>query len=345
LSPTRELATQITDVINKYGKELRVKAVCIFGGMPYREQLRKLSQPSDIIIATPGRLIDYMRRGSLDLSRIKMLILDEADRMLDMGFIEDVSYIAAATSKERQTLLFTATMNKKLIELASNILQSPQHIEVAHKTVTLDNITQRIHVADDIEHKSRLLQHLLTEENIYKAIIFLSTKRHADKLAKQLREEGHLVDALHGDISQRNRNKIITHFRTGKITLLVATDVAARGIDIQDISHVINYDLPKFAEDYVHRIGRTGRAGKSGIAVSFVLSSEGNLLKRIERFTAQPLPRDTIEGLEPRQTLSVDRPAKTRRPKKYGASNKHNLPRSKPRSKSRFNSNKSFNKS
>jgi superfamily II DNA/RNA helicase len=300
LSPTRELANQITDVIYKYGKDIKVNAVSVLGGMPYREQQRKLSRPCDIIVATPGRLIDYIERGDLDLSCISMLILDEADRMLDMGFIEDVEFIASKIPKKRQTLLFTATMDRRLVSLSQNILKSPQIVEVKNENVTLDNISQRIHLANDNEHKFKLLQHLLSAENIFKAIIFSATKRNADKLVRDLSQTGKRVSALHGDLNQRKRNKVIADFREGKIQFLVATDVAARGIDINDISHVINYDLPKFAEDYVHRIGRTGRAGRDGIAISFVLSTDHVTLKKIERFTVQTIPHSTIKGLEPR---------------------------------------------
>jgi len=300
LTPTRELATQIDNVTIQYGSDLKIKTISILGGMPYREQQRKLSRPGDIIVATPGRLIDYIERGDLDLSSISMLILDEADRMLDMGFIEDVEFIASKIPKKRQTLLFTATMDKRLISLSQNILRSPQMIEVKNANVTLDNISQRIHLANDNEHKFKLLKHLLSEENIFKAIIFSATKRNADKLTRDLIQDGYRVAALHGDLNQRKRNKVIADFRTGRFQFLIATDVAARGIDIDDVSHVINYDLPKFAEDYVHRIGRTGRAGRDGIAISFVLSSDHPTLKKIERFTVQTIPHTTIKGLEPK---------------------------------------------
>jgi len=305
LSPTRELANQITQVISDYGKEINVKPVSILGGMPYREQQRKLSRPHDIIIATPGRLIDYIKKGDLTLSAVSMLILDEADRMLDMGFIEDVEFIASKISKKRQTLLFTATMDKRLISLSQNLLRSPQMVEVKNENVTLDNISQRIHLANDNEHKFKLLHHLLSAENIFKAVIFSGTKHNADRLTRDLSKFNLRTGALHGDMNQKKRNRTIADFREGKIQFLVATDVAARGIDINDITHVINYDLPKFAEDYVHRIGRTGRAGREGIAISFVLSSDHNTLQKIERFTRQTIPHSTIKGLEPKpQTKS-----------------------------------------
>jgi len=310
LTPTRELATQVNDAAVKYGSNLRINIVSILGGMPYHAQIRQLSRPVDIIVATPGRLIDYLDRGKIDLSQIEMLILDEADRMLDMGFIDAVRHIAKATPIQRQTLLFTATMDARLAKLAQSILNSPERIEVAGKTMTLENIEQRIYVADDEKHKNNLLQHLVGAENIDKAIIFSATKRNADKLARQLYDMGHAAAALHGDMNQHKRNKTITQLRHGSIQLLVATDVAARGIDISEISHVFNYDLPKFAEDYVHRIGRTGRAGKSGIAISLVSFDTLNDLKRIERFTGQNIKQTTVEGLEPTRSVAKPRFAK-----------------------------------
>lgn len=303
LTPTRELATQVNDAAKKYGSFMRINVVNILGGMPYHVQIRQLSRPVDIIVATPGRLIDYLDRGKLDLSEIQMLILDEADRMLDMGFIDAVRYIAKETPANRQTLLFTATLDKRLAQLAQSILNEPERIEVASKGITLDNIEQRVYLADDEKHKNGLLQHLLEEENIDKAIIFSATKRNADKLARQLYDMGLSAAALHGDMPQHKRNKTITGLRHGKIQLLVATDVAARGIDISEVSHVINYDLPKFAEDYVHRIGRTGRAGKSGIAISLVSFDTINDLKRIERFTNQNIKQTTVAGLEPTKSF------------------------------------------
>lgn len=311
LTPTRELANQITDVVQKYGRSLGVKAVNILGGMPYREQLRKLSRPLDIIIATPGRLMDYMRRGDIKLSHIEMLVLDEADRMLDMGFIDDVAFIAAATPKQRQTLLFTATMDNNLHKLSKNILKSPVIIEIGMRSLMKDKIIQRVHMADDLGHKIRILEHLLENEGIYKGIIFSGTKRNADKLAAELNEDGYTSCALHGDMNQQKRNKTISRFREGKIQFLIATDVAARGIDISDVTHVINFDLPRLPEDYVHRIGRTGRAGKNGMAISLVLFSDYQLLQRIERFTEQAIEQAIIPGLEPQQQHR-EKPKKTR---------------------------------
>ena len=303
LTPTRELANQVTDAVRTYGKFMRVRCGAILGGMPYREQMALLSQPVDIIVATPGRLIDHLDRRSINLSRLELLILDEADRMLDMGFSEDVDRIAAAAPVERQTLLFTATMDDAMAKLAKRLLKDPVRIAVEATKVQELQIEQRLHVTDDMRHKNRLLQHLINDASVTKAIIFSATKRDADMLAAELYAQGHAAAALHGDMSQGARNKTIVNMRRGKVRLLVATDVAARGLDVTGISHVINFDLPKFAEDYVHRIGRTGRAGASGIAISFCSGNEVAYLDRIERFTGKTLPQHVIEGFEPTRPL------------------------------------------
>jgi len=303
LTPTRELANQVSDAVRSYGKFTRVRSGAILGGMAYREQLRLLSQPVDLIVATPGRLVDHLENGRLNLGRVEMLIIDEADRMLDMGFSEDMDKIAAATPCGRQTLMFTATMDKAMARLAGSMLREPQRIEIAGKKITHETIEQRLHVADDMQHKNRLLKHLVSDGSLSRAIIFSATKRDADILANELVQQGHSAAALHGDMSQGARNRTIVNLRRGKVKLLVATDVAARGLDVNGISHVINFDLPRFAEDYVHRIGRTGRAGASGTAISFVSLNELSYLQRIERYIGQKLPRQVIEGLEPKREL------------------------------------------
>ncbi len=303
LTPTRELANQVSDAVRTYGKFTRVRSGAILGGMAYRDQLRLLSQPVDLIVATPGRLVDHLENGRLNLGRVEMLIVDEADRMLDMGFSEDMEKIASATPEGRQTLMFTATMDKAMARLAGSMLRDPQRVEIAGRKVTHDTIEQRLHVADDMKHKSRLLQHLIADKELSRAIIFSATKRDADILAQELLQQGHSAAALHGDMSQGARNRTIVNLRRGKVKLLVATDVAARGLDVSGISHVINFDLPRFAEDYVHRIGRTGRAGATGTAISFVSLNELSYLQRIERYIGQKLPRQVIEGLEPKREL------------------------------------------
>jgi superfamily II DNA/RNA helicase len=303
LTPTRELANQITEAVRTYGKFIRLRHGAILGGMPYFEQQRLLSQPVDIIIATPGRLIDHLERGRIDFARVELLVLDEADRMLDMGFSEAVETITKATPEGRQTLLFTATWDNTMARLAQRLMKDPVRIAVAGKKATLEAIEQRLHAADDMQHKTRMLNHLIADSGMTRAIIFSSTKRNADQLARELHAQGHAAEALHGDMTQGARNRTITNMRRGKVRLLVATDVAARGLDVPGITHVINYDLPKNAEDYVHRIGRTGRAGATGIAISFVSFRELDQLTRIERYIGQSLPQQVIAGLEPARPL------------------------------------------
>ena len=322
LTPTRELAQQVCEAATQYGKHMRFKIISVVGGMPYPVQNRLLSGQVDIMVATPGRLIDHLERGRIDFSRIEMLILDEADRMLDMGFVDDVERIAAATPKTRQTLLFSATLDGVVGNLASRLLKSPKTITVSGGKDKHVNIEQRMIFADDVAHKNKLLNHLLTDTEVNQAIVFTATKRDADGLADQLSAQGHSVAALHGDMSQRDRNRTLLNMRNGNVRILVATDVAARGLDVRGISHVINFDLPKVAEDYVHRIGRTGRGGESGIAISFASNRDAQLLKRIERYTDQTIKMHTIEGLEAKYKLrtgpSSDRPRGNGAPRRSG---------------------------
>ncbi len=303
LTPTRELAGQVLDATRTFGRYLRFTSATLLGGMSYQGQFQALAKPLDLVVATPGRLIDHLDRGSIDLSRVEILVLDEADRMLDMGFKEDVAKISAATPADRQTLLFTATMDGTMTELAKGLLKDPVRIAVAREKVAADNIEHRLHVADNLQHKQRLLQHLVADSRVSQAIIFSATRRDADSLARELSAQGHRTAALHGDMNQGARHRTIRDLRRGRIRLLVATDVAARGLDVAGISHVINFDLPKFAEDYVHRIGRTGRAGASGIAISFVSGSDLGALQKIQRYIGRDLPRQVIPGLEPSRSL------------------------------------------
>ncbi len=306
LVPTRELAAQVNESARKYGKHIRARTVSIVGGMPYPLQNKLLSQPLDILVATPGRFIDHLDRGRIDLSRLQMLILDEADRMLDMGFMPDVERICSALPKERQTLLFSATLDGNIGRIARDILKNPKTIQVAQQKEKHANIEQRLHYVDDMTHKNKLLEHLLIAPDMNQAIIFTSTKRHADLLAEDLYAAGHKTAALHGDMTQGARNRTLTKLRHGDVKVLVATDVAARGIDVQGISHVINYDLPKFAEDYVHRIGRTGRAGNTGIAISFASNMDRHILRKIEQFTGNKMEPAVIEGFEPKRAIKMD---------------------------------------
>lgn len=304
LAPTRELAKQVTDAARKYAKFMKLNIVDVVGGMPYREQLRLLSRPVDVVVATPGRLIDHVSRRRLDLESVEVLILDEADRMLDMGFHDDVETIAKCCPPTRQTMLFTATLDRRMAQLAGALLRDPERVAV-ESAATAINVEQRLHHADDLDHKRKLLQHLAAQPEVGKAIIFAATKRDADSLAEELSAAGHAAAALHGDMDQGKRNRTLQRLRTGQVRLLVATDVAARGIDVRDISHVINFDLPRSAEDYVHRIGRTGRAGASGIAISFAGRADRETLFRIERYTNVTLAVHVIPGLEPQRPFTA----------------------------------------
>ncbi len=316
LTPTRELAQQVTTAAQKYGSQLKgLRTISVLGGMPFPAQNRLLERPYDILVATPGRLLDHMQRGRIVFERLELMILDEADRMLDMGFIEDVEMIASKTPPERQTLLFSATFEPRIARLAENLLKEPKRIEITSQTVRNENIEQKVYFADDLDHKKKLLMHLLADTEIQQAIVFAGTRADSEALADELGEFGHSVDALHGDMKQAARNRTLNGLRNGRTRVLVATDVAARGIDVPGITHVINYDLPKNAEDYVHRIGRTGRAGRSGIAASLVGPRDRGVLRRIEQFTDHRIDVTVIEGLEPQRRVDQDRP---RRAKGFG---------------------------
>ncbi|MFN4174252.1 MAG: DEAD/DEAH box helicase [Parachlamydiaceae bacterium] len=302
LVPTRELATQVSKVATKYSKYLsKTKVVTIFGGSPYPIQNRQLSRPYEILIATPGRLMDHMERGRIDFSRLDTLILDEADRMLDMGFIHDVEAIASKTPSDRQTLLFSATLSPAIKKLSSKLLKNPVEICIEPEFNSKENIDQKLMPVDNLDHKYRLLDHLISDPELSQAIIFTSTKRQADLLADKLSDAGQKSAVLHGDMKQSARNRTIALLRSEKIKLLVATDVAARGIDVSTLSHVINFDMPQCVEDYVHRIGRTGRAGASGTALSFATENDTQMVKRIEKYTSKKLTLCVIPGFEPRK--------------------------------------------
>ena len=301
LTPTRELALQVTTAVEKYSKFMpRVRTGTVLGGMPYPKQRKLLESPLDILVATPGRLIDFIDQGKVDFSRLELLVLDEADRMLDMGFIKPVERIAGATPAGRQTMLFSATLDGGIAPLAKRLLRQPRLIECEATKASYDNIEQRLHYVDDGSHKHRLLDHLLRDVDLTQAIVFTATKRGADRLSESLQDKGHASAALHGNMNQSQRNRTLARMRSGNVRVLVATDVAARGIDVSGITHVINYDLPKVAEDYVHRIGRTGRAGATGIAISFAAPDEGQQLKQIERYTGHQIERHIVAGMEPR---------------------------------------------
>ena len=315
LTPTRELALQVTGAVEKYSKFMsRVRTGTVLGGMPYPKQRKLLEMPLDILVATPGRLIDFIDQGKVDFSRLELLVLDEADRMLDMGFIEPVQKIAAATPAGRQVLLFSATLDGNIARLGRTLLRNPKLIEVATPRTRHENIEQRLHHVDDGSHKRKLLDHLLADVSINQAIVFTATKRGADKLAGDLHGSGHSAAALHGDMNQSQRNRTLSRMRSGNVRVLVATDVAARGIDVQTITHVFNYDLPKIAEDYVHRIGRTGRAGANGIAISFAAPDDRLQLRQIERFTGSQIEAHVVPGLEPKAKARGDFSNSSRKP-------------------------------
>ncbi|MCG6874728.1 MAG: DEAD/DEAH box helicase [Betaproteobacteria bacterium] len=313
LAPTRELALQVQKAVHGYGVGQRLRTACLVGGMPYGLQLKQLSRPVDIVIATPGRLKDHLDRGRLDLARLEVLVLDEADRMLDMGFVEDIDAIVACTPAERQTLLFSATLDGVVGRLAQRVTRAAQRIDIAASTARVPRIDERALFADDLPHKTRLLDALLRDTDIGQVLVFTATKRSAEELSGALCEQGFSAGALHGDMRQRERNFTLQRLRDGRMRVLVATDVAARGIDVPGISHVINFDAPRQAEDYVHRIGRTGRAGRTGIAVTLLAHREKHLMRSIERYTGNALRVAVIPGLEP-----TARPEWTPRPRPGG---------------------------
>lgn len=298
LTPTRELAKQVSDNIYKLTKYMRMRSTTIVGGMPYPPQIKALRQSLDFLVATPGRLIDHMNSGRVDFSRIQMLILDEADRMLDMGFIDEVTRIAKETPENRQTLLFSATLEGQVDKVARVLLKEPQKIQVAGVKIKHDSITQHMLQADDFRHKRKLLNHVLSDEAVEQAIIFTATKKGADNLAEKLKDDGFACAALHGDMRQNMRRRVIEQMQRRRLKVLVATDVAARGLDIRTISHVVNFDMPMQAEDYVHRIGRTGRGGSTGMAYSLIGPQDWQLFYRIQKFIDTRFDLTAIPGLE-----------------------------------------------
>jgi superfamily II DNA/RNA helicase len=303
LTPTRELAQQVTDATNALGKNLTdLRTATVVGGMPYGLQLKQLSRRVDVLVATPGRLIDHLNSGRVKLSTVHTLVLDEADRMLDMGFIEDIETIISRLPTDRQTLLFSATLDGNIARLAEKMMNDPQRIVLTSQKEKHDNITQSLLYADDLAHKLQLLDHVLRDTQLDQAIVFTSTKRGADELADHLSEQGFSAAALHGDMNQRQRTRTLTQLQRRQLRVLVATDVAARGIDVQGISHAVNFDLPMQAEDYVHRIGRTGRAGRSGLAFTLATHAERHKIRRIESYIGRPIDAQTIAGLEPKRS-------------------------------------------
>ena len=304
LTPTRELAAQVNNSFRTYGIALPFKTIEIFGGVSMRPQKSKLKKGVDIVVATPGRLLDHLSQNTIDLSGVEVFVLDEADRMLDMGFKRDIEKVIKQLPERRQNLLFSATFPKEIQKLASRLLNSPKKIQVASENSTAEKVKQTVYPVDQ-SRKRELLIHSIKENNWFQVLVFIKTKRAADKLTRQLNKKGILSDTIHGNKTQAARSKALEGFKKGKVQVLVATDVAARGIDIDLLPVVINFNLPMVAEDYIHRIGRTARAGKEGEAISLVCAEEFNLLSDIERLLKFRIPREDIEGFETTQHLNT----------------------------------------
>ncbi len=298
LTPTRELAAQVEESVRTYGQYLQLTSTVIFGGVGMNPQISKVKKGVDILVATPGRLLDLLQQGVLDLGQVQMLVLDEADRMLDMGFIHDVKKVLAVVPKDKQSLLFSATFSDEIRDLANNLLKNPQSVQVTPRNTTVQRITQTIHPVGRGKKKA-LLAHIINEHNWSQVLVFTRTKFGANNVAEFLTKHGIEAMALHGNKSQAARTQALAGFKSGDIRALVATDIAARGIDIDDLPHVVNYEIPNVSEDYVHRIGRTGRAGADGAAVNLVCMDEEGFMQDIERFTKQKIEVVMVEGFGP----------------------------------------------
>jgi len=305
LTPTRELASQVAESIANYGRHLPLRHAVVFGGVSIRPQITRLHDGVDILVATPGRLLDHVERGTVDLSRIELLVLDEADRMLDMGFIRDIRRLLALMPTRRQNLLFSATFSGDIVRLAEGLLHDPVRIEVAPRNSAVETVSQVVHRVDR-GRKRELLSHLIRSGEWRQVLVFTRTKHGANRLTKQLVSDGLSAAAIHGNKSQGARTKALADFKAGRIGVLVATEVAARGLDIAQLPHVVNFELPNVPEDYVHRIGRTGRAGRVGEAVSLVCVDEGELLVQIERLLGRSIPEVQIDGFEPDPSIAAE---------------------------------------
>ncbi len=305
LTPTRELAAQVEESVVEYGKYLKLNSMTIFGGVNINPQIHKLKGRVDILVATPGRLLDHAQQRTVDLSHVEILVLDEADRMLDMGFIRDIRRILTLLPKHRQNLLFSATFSPEIKDLAAGLLNDPAMIEIARRNITADTVAQKVYPVDR-EQKRELLSHLIHTHKWSQVLVFTRTKHGADRLVKQLSEDRIKALAIHGNKSQGARTRALAEFKDGGLQVLVATDIAARGLDINDLPHVVNFELPNVPEDYVHRIGRTGRAGADGGASSLVCIDEWKLLADIERLIKQPLPQEVVAGFEPDPRIKAE---------------------------------------
>lgn len=317
LAPTRELAAQVSASVQKYGKGTQLRQVVIYGGVNFNGQLRQLQKGVDILIATPGRLLDHVNQRTIDLSQVKTLVLDEADRMLDMGFIGDIEKVIGLCAPTHQTLLFSATYNKQIKTLAGKYLSNPVEVAVARDNTVAAKVDQTfVHV--DKDKKRALLSQFIGINNLHQVLVFTKTKFGADKLARALTDDGLPAVAMHGNKSQAQRTKALQKFKRGNARILVATDVAARGLDIEKLPMVINFELPMVAEDYVHRIGRTGRAGEEGAAVSFVSACEHKLMRDIERLLKLTIEFDVADGFEPHVPFPSAKPKHKSQPKRHG---------------------------
>ena len=305
ITPTRELAAQVSESIDTYGRHLPLKSTVVFGGVSINPQKQKLIRGVDILVATPGRLLDHVGQNSVNLSKVDILVLDEADRMLDMGFIRDIRKVLALVPEHKQTLLFSATFSNEIKQLANNLLKSPALIEVARRNTAAESVTQVIHPVDKVR-KRELLSYLIGANNWQQVLVFTRTKHGANRLSKQLVSDGIVATAIHGNKSQGARTRALADFKSGNVRVLVATDIAARGLDIDQLPHVVNFELPNVAEDYIHRIGRTGRAGNEGEAMSLVCVDELKLLKDIERLVKHDIPRVQIADFEPDPSIKPE---------------------------------------
>jgi ATP-dependent RNA helicase RhlE len=313
LTPTRELAAQIGEDVQNLGRHLPLKHTVVFGGVGINPQIDRLRRGIDLLVATPGRLLDHAGQKTVDLSQVEVLVLDEADRMLDMGFIHDIKRVLALLPKQRQNLLFSATYSDDIRRLADGLLRDPVQVEVARRNTAAETVEQRIYPVDK-PRKRELLSHLIHNGGWEQVLVFTRTKHGANRLAEQLDRDGLTAAAIHGNKSQGARTRALEGFKNGNVRVLVATDIAARGIDIDRLPHVVNYELPNVAEDYVHRIGRTGRAGAQGAAVSLVCAEEHSLLTGIQRLLNRELPRETLPGFEPSETAATAPPPQRQKP-------------------------------